>query len=53
VAHYFGQFFESYKVSPHYCATFSRGEGCELNKTKNWLGYILGEFFKNSSGRPA
>jgi hypothetical protein len=27
--------------------------GSIINLTKNWLGYILGDFFTNSSGHPA
>jgi hypothetical protein len=51
---YCRQFIENYKCSPQFCAaTFFHGEGYALILTKNWLGYILGDFFENSSGHPA
>jgi hypothetical protein len=31
---------------------FFRGAGYALILTNNWLGYILGDFFTNSSGHP-
>jgi hypothetical protein len=37
---YFGLFFETYKSSPHFFATFSE----YINIGKNGLGYILGVF---------
>jgi hypothetical protein len=39
--------------SLHLRATFFHGYGCALILTKSGLGYILGVFFKNSSGHPA
>jgi hypothetical protein len=50
---YSGRFFEKDKISPNFCATFSRDSSCVLILTQHGLGYILGEFFTNSSGQPA
>jgi hypothetical protein len=50
---YFGQFFfVNYRSSSHFLATFSHCCGYALNFTKNGLGYVLGDFFTNSSGHP-
>jgi hypothetical protein len=43
------EFLEKYKSSSHFWATFFHS----YFWLKNRLGYILGHFFKNSSGRPA
>jgi hypothetical protein len=32
---------------------FSHSKICAFILTKNWLGYIFGDFFANSSGHPA
>jgi hypothetical protein len=46
----FGQSLENYRSN---CATFSKALiKCILISTINWLGYILDDFFTNSSGRP-
>jgi hypothetical protein len=49
---YFGQFFENYRSSPHFCTTFSQSIDYVLILTNNALGYILGDFFINPSGHP-
>jgi hypothetical protein len=53
---YFGRLVENRKSSPYFCATFSLSTGlciCDiLIVTKIGLGYILGNFFTNSSGHP-
>jgi hypothetical protein len=36
-----------------FCAALSHGKSCALILAKNGVGYILGEFFTNSSGHPA
>jgi hypothetical protein len=48
----FGKWFENYKSSAHLWGTFSHGTSYVLILTKNGLGYILGDFFTNSSGHP-
>jgi hypothetical protein len=45
--------FGNNKSSPHFWATQSHSQGYVLILAKNGLGYILGEFFTNSSGHPA
>jgi hypothetical protein len=51
---YFGQICENYKSSPHFRASFSAVKNLyALILTKNGFGYILGDSFTNSSGRPA
>jgi hypothetical protein len=47
---YFGQFFENYKSSPNCWSPFFHSK-CD-NMYINGLGYILGDFFKNTSGHP-
>jgi hypothetical protein len=49
---YFGQFFENYRIIPHFWTTFFTGENYVLISTKNGLGFILGECFTNASGHP-
>jgi hypothetical protein len=49
---YFEQFFVNCKSSPQFWATLSHSLGYALILAKNGLGYILGEFFSNSSGHP-
>jgi hypothetical protein len=44
---YFGQWFEKYRSSAQFWATYA------FILTNNWLGYILGDFFTYSTGRPA
>jgi hypothetical protein len=50
---YFGQFVENYRSSPPSFATFFPSTVGALIDTKSSFGYILGDFFKNSSGNPA
>jgi hypothetical protein len=45
---YFGQWFENYRRSAHFWATFFHGTSCVLILTKNGLG----DFFTKSSGHP-
>jgi hypothetical protein len=45
-------FFDKYKSSSQFWATFVHGKGYAVILTKNGLGHILGDFFKNSSGHP-
>jgi hypothetical protein len=50
---FFGQYFENHKSNPNFCAYFSEEEIISvLLLRKNGLGYILGDFFTNSSGHP-
>jgi hypothetical protein len=52
---YFGQFIENFKSYPNYWASIfhdTRYVHTYLTFTKNELGYILGDFFTNSSGHP-
>jgi hypothetical protein len=46
-----GSFFEKCKSSTNSWFFFD-GTSCVLILTQNWLGYILGDFFANSSGHP-
>jgi hypothetical protein len=46
---YFGQFLEKYNSGYTFLAIFSLVEG---HFDKNGLGYILGDFFSNTSGHP-
>jgi hypothetical protein len=46
-----GIFFENYKRA-NILVYFFRGLNFELILAQNGLGYILGEFFTNSSGHP-
>jgi hypothetical protein len=46
-----GQIFEKYRNIPNLWTSTSSGKSCALILTKNGLGYILGDFFTNSSGR--
>jgi hypothetical protein len=43
---------QNYRNSSHSWATFFLGKIYVLILTKNGLGYILGDFFTNSSGHP-
>jgi hypothetical protein len=49
---YFGQCFEDYMSATNFWATFFHGASYVIILTKTWWGYILGDFFANSSGRP-
>jgi hypothetical protein len=49
---YFGQWFKNYRSSAHFWATFFHGTSHVSILTKKMLGYILGDFFTNSSGHP-
>jgi hypothetical protein len=44
VAVYFGQFRGNRNSSANLCDTFVHGSNCALIWTKNWLGYLLGDF---------
>jgi hypothetical protein len=46
---YFGRFF---KGQPTFLAAFFHGSGYPSISAKNWLGYILGDFFTSPTGRP-
>jgi hypothetical protein len=48
----FGKWFEKYKSSAHLRGTFSPWYQLCIHFEKNGLGYILGDFFINSSGHP-
>jgi hypothetical protein len=47
-----GIFFEKYRSSPNLLATLPFGKIYALIVTNKGLGYILGDFFTNSSGHP-
>jgi hypothetical protein len=49
---YFGLFFEIFKSSTHFVPLIPRLR-LYINIDKNGLGYILDDFFTNSSGHPA
>jgi hypothetical protein len=51
---FFGQFFENFKSSPkiHYFSYYV-GKKYVSTLPKSELGYILGDFFMNTSGHPA
>jgi hypothetical protein len=49
----FGQLFETNISSPHFWTTFIQQLSFFINFNKKRLGYILVDFFKNSSGHPA
>jgi hypothetical protein len=49
---YFEQFWENYGNSANFWATFFYGSNYALILPMNELGYILGNFFSNSSGHP-
>jgi hypothetical protein len=49
---FFGQFQGNYRNSQCFLTKFFRGKSYVLIFTRNWLGYISGEFFKNSSCHP-
>jgi hypothetical protein len=51
---YFEQvFLKNTKINgPHFWATFFNRRGYTLIWQENRLGYILGDFFTNSSGHP-
>jgi hypothetical protein len=44
--------FENYRSNANFGATFFRSTSYVLIGTKHGLGYILGDFFTNSSGHP-
>jgi hypothetical protein len=46
---YLGQWFENYRSSAHFWATFFHGTSYVLIVAKS---YILGDFFTSSSGHP-
>jgi hypothetical protein len=46
-----GRFFENGRNSPNLPATICRDES-QVILTENGLGFILGEFFTNTSGHP-
>jgi hypothetical protein len=48
----FGRCFENCKSSAKFLATFFHGTNTVLILAKYALGYILGDFFTNSSGHP-
>jgi hypothetical protein len=48
----FGQLFENYRASPKIWTTFFPRKKLCINFDKSGLGYILGDFFTNSSGHP-
>jgi hypothetical protein len=48
----FGSFFENYECSPTFWATSFHSMGYESILAQNGFGYILGDFFANSSGHP-
>jgi hypothetical protein len=48
----FGQFFLNFRTSPHFLLLFPPKYILCINFDKNGLGYILGDFFTNSSGHP-
>jgi hypothetical protein len=52
VIYYFGQLIENYKNSPQCGTTFLTARILQYFGQKNGLGYILGDFFTNSSGHP-
>jgi hypothetical protein len=47
-----GSFCKQIKNSTIHWATCFHGIGCVLIFKRNWLGYILGDFFTNASGHP-
>jgi hypothetical protein len=49
---YYGQHFEHYRSSPIFEQLFDQKIGYVLYLTKKGLGYILGDFFTNSSDHP-
>jgi hypothetical protein len=49
---FFGQFVYNYRSSLNMYLFFFHVKSCALGLKKNWLGYILGDFFANSSGHP-
>jgi hypothetical protein len=49
---YFGQILKKFQMLPTIWDSFFRGQGCALFFDKNALGYILVDFFTNSSGHP-
>jgi hypothetical protein len=51
---FFGQIFKNYRKSLNSWPAYFQGKSyVYINFAKNWLGYILGNIFKNSSGHPA
>jgi hypothetical protein len=48
----FRQWFENHRISAYLWATFFHPTSYVLILAKNWLGYIFGDFFTNSSGHP-
>jgi hypothetical protein len=49
---YFGHYFDNYRSTANYWATFLHSTSYVLILTNTWLGYILGDFFTDSSGHP-
>jgi hypothetical protein len=52
VGFYFGPFCENYRSNTNYWATLFHSARFVLILTNHVLGYILGDFFTNSSGHP-
>jgi hypothetical protein len=50
---YFGEFFIYFRSSPCFGTTFFPGSVSAVIFPNNVLGYILGDFFPNTSGHPA
>jgi hypothetical protein len=50
---FFGQFIENYRSSSNSKATFFPQYHLCINFYKNGFGYVLGDFFTNSSSHPA
>jgi hypothetical protein len=46
-------FLENYRSSQNFGATFFYGKSYVIISTKNRFGFIVGDFFTNSSGHPA
>jgi hypothetical protein len=47
-----GSFCKIFRNSPNRCAACFHAKSCVFIFTRNGLGYILGNFFTNASGRP-
>jgi hypothetical protein len=50
---YFGSVLKITGIAQTFWATLFYSTSCVLIATKDWLGYILCDFFTNSSGHPA
>jgi hypothetical protein len=48
---FFGRVIEYYRISPNVWATIVQGKFGIIILAKNVLGFVLGDFFTNSSGR--